>query len=500
MTAARKARATAPRAVLYLRQSAHREESISLEIQETAGREYCARMGYTVVAVLSDPGISGLKWDKRKGLQQTLTMARNGEIERAIVYRWSRLSRQRLHQQMALDAIEKTGALVESSTEPVDTSTAGGEFSRDVMLAAAALDSRQKGEQWGETHKWRREAGLPASGGHRYGYTWICDSDHEYYEPEPEEAATVRWMYKSYIAGRGLSAITKELNRAGIPNKRGREWNAKSLRILLDSGFAAGLLSRDIMRGGKVVNDAIDRREWLDGVHEPIIDRDTWVQYKRARLERLDQPARSTNPSHPLSGLTYCGDSECGHGPMVRKRTNGHYLFSCAHHLQRAIGRPCNIMEKRLYPVVFEWLQELADDVGDAAARARDVEAAQLRARTDVDQARRELDEVDKRLTNLRRHLIAERITDAEYDQDRAELIERRATLETRIARAEEQQQHSGPAPQEIAEGLLAEWPSLEVLERRELLSRLIRRIVITPGAYRGAPATVAIASRWDSD
>ncbi len=37
-----------PRAVVYTRQSTHREESVSLELQETAGRDYCARHGYGV--------------------------------------------------------------------------------------------------------------------------------------------------------------------------------------------------------------------------------------------------------------------------------------------------------------------------------------------------------------------------------------------------------------------------------------------------------------------
>lgn len=43
------------RAVLYLRQSTYREESISLELQESAAREHARRMGYHVVAVESDP-------------------------------------------------------------------------------------------------------------------------------------------------------------------------------------------------------------------------------------------------------------------------------------------------------------------------------------------------------------------------------------------------------------------------------------------------------------
>ena len=48
---ARPAAAPGLRAVLYLRQSTYKEESISLEVQESAGREYCRQRGYVVVAV-----------------------------------------------------------------------------------------------------------------------------------------------------------------------------------------------------------------------------------------------------------------------------------------------------------------------------------------------------------------------------------------------------------------------------------------------------------------
>ena len=51
----------APRAVLYLRQSTFREESISLELQEMAGRDYCSRKGYTVVAVETHPASPGAR-------------------------------------------------------------------------------------------------------------------------------------------------------------------------------------------------------------------------------------------------------------------------------------------------------------------------------------------------------------------------------------------------------------------------------------------------------
>lgn len=85
----------APRAVIYLRQSTHRDESISLELQETACRDYCDRMGYDIVAVRADPGISGRTWLKRPDVQRVMAAIEGGEADVIVLWKWSRLSRSR---------------------------------------------------------------------------------------------------------------------------------------------------------------------------------------------------------------------------------------------------------------------------------------------------------------------------------------------------------------------------------------------------------------------
>ncbi len=153
-----------PRAVLYLRQSTTRDDSISIEMQESAGREYCARMGYTVIDVKSDPGFSGRKWDNRPAVQQVMAMVDAGDADVIVLWKWSRLSRSRLHWALASDRVAAAGGRIESATEPIDTSTASGRFARGVMTEYAAFQSEQIGETWEEVRQRRLRLGLPASG------------------------------------------------------------------------------------------------------------------------------------------------------------------------------------------------------------------------------------------------------------------------------------------------------------------------------------------------
>ncbi len=140
------------------------------------------------------------------------------------------------------------------------------------------------------------------------------------------------------------------------------------------------------------------------------------------------------------------------------------------------------ISEHRAVNRVKEWLNELADDIGEAAESARRSEHLQLTTRTTAKEAQDELDRIDKQLATLRRHLIAERMTEEEYDQTRAELLAEQQSAAERLASAEQQanSQESEPA-QIIARRLIEEWNTLPVTRRRDLLSRLVRKVQITP-------------------
>ena len=120
--------AAQPRAIIYLRQSVAKDDSISIEMQEIACRDYCDRMGYAVVDVKDDPGISGRLWTKRPKVQLVMDALERGEADVVVLWKWSRLSRSRKDWALAIDRADLAGGRIESATEPIDTATASGRF------------------------------------------------------------------------------------------------------------------------------------------------------------------------------------------------------------------------------------------------------------------------------------------------------------------------------------------------------------------------------------
>lgn len=461
-----------PRAVVYVRQSQAREDSISLELQETACRDYCAKRGYDVVALEADPGVSGLKWDRRPGVQRVMAAVAARDVDVVVVWRWSRLSRSRLHQAVALEEIERAGARVESATEPFDTSTAGGEFGRDVMLAAAHFESRQKAEQWREAHERRRRLGLPAQGGDRFAYVRRDDGT---YEPDPVLGEVLAWMYRTYIDGAGFTAIARQLNAQGHRTGGGSTWERTRVSGVLDSGFGAGLIP--IGKGPRATH--------VPGAHEPVIDEATWAAFRRARTRRATEPPASTEPRYWLSGLMRCGD--CGSSmDASRLGVRAGYAFLCARWARSGEGRCVTVTRAKAEAAVLAWLREVAGDVGARAAAEADRAAARTLARQDARALARKVAALDAQLHRLTVGFAEGAVPAAAYASARAEIEASRVEVAARLSDAELVAERAAGRVGPVARSLLDDWDELPVRGRRDVLRTLVGAVVVHRGETRG--------------
>jgi len=408
------------RAVIYVRQSKERGDSVSKEIQETMCRDYCARQGYDVVKVVIEPGSvrGSLPWDRRPAFPQ----ARDADADVFVVYRWSRLSRRRGDQYRLIEMLEEGGKRVESAQEPYDPSTAGGKLSRGMMLELAAFESDLKSEQWREAMQRRRDLQLPAGGKARYGYK-LGEGKDEPQVPDPETAPVLVEMYQRFIGGCGAVTLTKEFNRRGIPSPNGREWITKTIYNVLDSGFGAGLLVQT-NRDHKVTG-------YLPGKHQPVITMDEWQAYQDERKKRRKTQA-PRRERWWLAGLVFCG--LCG-APLVRTSATS----TTCQRKQRGMCPGINISQRILARAVNAWtfmhLSELADTLPTRNAEVRELQE-QLEELT---RSRQGVTEVLGQLADLR--ASGELDSDgyqAARDRRRAEaddLDERMRTLRDEMAR-----------------------------------------------------------------
>lgn len=488
------AAATPLRAVLYLRQSVSKEESISLELQEAAGREYCARMGYLVVGVEEDPGISGRTWN-RPGVRKVIDMVETGAADVIVLWKWSRLSRARLDWAVAVDKVESAGGRIESATESVDTSTATGRLARGMLAEFAAFESERIGDVWKETHARRLGRGVPHSGTKRFGYERVAKDT---YEPDPVTGPILAEAYRLYVEESwGWTKLVRWLNEAGIPTVTGAQWDAAKIRSVMDAGFAAGVLAIGY-RSAEV--------RYVPGIHPPLITPELWSAYRRRRAERHSSNRAAPQARALLIGMIKCGDCGSGMRSHARGRRNGlpptpgYFCNTALRYKDGRRGVGCT--QHGAHAAVREWIELLADDIDALAAAEQRVAERKVARIVDADAVRRRIDKARGSLGALTVKLVEGKISDVAYEAAAARLQEE-------IDRLSAVSTHHQPNPIEevdvrrLAIHVRDVWDVATNEELRELLRTVISEVRVIPPAERASGkgvTTYEIVPAWERD
>jgi len=289
------------KAIIYTRQSKHRDESITHELQEQACRTYAAQKGYDVIEILNEKGVSGKTIAKRKEFQAAVETIKSGKAEVLLIWRWSRFARNTLDGLITLKTIEEeAGGSVECATEQIDRS-AMGKFSLTMMLGVAEMESSIKGEQWKESLEYRLAQGLPPGGRDYWGYekTTIRTKNgmlkHTGYKVIPETADVIRSAMQRVIDGHSLRNTALWLNEQGHRTDRGDFFQGSPLSTKLQNPFLRGKISW--------------KGQEFEGAHEPII---TEAMYRKFKESTKSNKAliRGKVPRSRLIGLIECDD--CG--------------------------------------------------------------------------------------------------------------------------------------------------------------------------------------------
>jgi site-specific DNA recombinase len=473
------------RAVGYVRVSKAREEMISPELQVTAITDYCQRTGAKLVEVITDLDQTGRNF-ARVGVQSAIELVEAGGADLVVVWKWSRFGRNVKDCLVNIDRLEVAGGKLVAATEDFDD-TPVGRFGRGQFLLMAQFESERIGEQWKEAQARRIRNGLPINGRPRYGYDYTKGTG---YTPNPVTAPILKELYERYVAGDSPRLLANDMNRQGIPSPGGAIWLDSTVRQVLASGFAAGLLRVGINTGPRRDNNG---GRFVEGAHEAIISMDTWERYLRKRANSATIGTRIRYPAHPFAGLIYCGS--CGH-PMYR--ANGIGRFMCGSRRRKApCPHPAHTNMESVEAPVKAWLTTLSDQVNQRT----EVVEKQRQGRSDARSRRKalgkEIVKVEASLIKLTKSYAEGIIPTDAYLATRDQLLGEKAAKSKQLdALSDDLEALAVPATR-IAPDLLAEWDTLDHQGKRDILSALVARIEVHPKG-RGFRPDIVVVPRWE--
>ena len=215
------------KAVGYIRVSTNEqaEYGVSLEAQKTRIAAYCAAAGLELVTILCEEGISGsIALQKRPAGAQLRELLGKRKVQHIVALKLDRLFRD------AADALNQTKAweeakvslhLIDMGGQALNTGSAMGRMMLTMMAAFAEMERNVIAERtaFALQHK---KAQNERVGTIAFGYQLAADGQH--LEPNAAEQDVLARIRELREAGYSLRDIASELNRQGIPTRRGSEW------------------------------------------------------------------------------------------------------------------------------------------------------------------------------------------------------------------------------------------------------------------------------------
>ena len=357
---------------------------------------------------------------ERPGLRDALAEAKAGVYELLLVYRVDRLSRNVRQLAQTADELERSGVALRSATEPFDTSSPAGKMMLQMLGVFAEFERATIVERITAGMERAASQGRWVVGKVPFGY--LRDKETKLIHPCEPQADVVRRIFAMYVEGRmGAEAIARTLNAEGHRTKNGAPFARPIVLSILANPIYAG---KGQFRG-----------TIHPGLHEPVVDPDTFESAGRILSERGESQAlrRGHPTAYLLSGVIRCGRCARAYvGTSARGRKGLYHYYVCS--TRYRYGSEFCPGERLPKDAVEEAvIEQMAQVYRDNSLIEEAIAAAALDDREPAEEAARRLASVRQELAGARRSLDRYFAAFEEGSLSAADCRERIAKLKARI-------------------------------------------------------------------
>lgn len=179
------------------------------------------------------------------------------------------------------------------------------------------------------------------------------------------EANMIKLIYNLYCSGNGLEFICNELNRLGYKPRRSTEFTKSTISHILTNPVYIGTIkytdkatTKKIVNGNVIrVNNENKNVISVDGLHEPIIDLDTWNKVQNIRKGNLISRTKvDYTLKNPMASILKCG--LCGSSLSRITYSDRNDVRICCRKCKDNVGSNIEYVENQL----LQSLQLLLED------------------------------------------------------------------------------------------------------------------------------------------
>ena len=460
----------------YIRVSTDDQLDYSPESQIKLIQDYAKKNSIVVPEefIFRDDGISGRSAKKRPGFLRMIAAAKEKPrpFEVILVWKFSRFARNQEESVVYKSLLKKeAGVDVVSISEPLIEGPFGGLIERIIEWFDAFYSVNLGTEvRRGMTERVRQGGAVSTA---PIGYIY---KDRQLVV-EPQEAEVVRMIYRDFLSGSAVMAITKKLNSLGIKTKRGGVWENRTVRYVLTNPVYIGRVrwSPEGTNDYHKTDGWNDKTMLVDGAHEAILSEadfeaaqeavETYVRRYKGNADR----AQRESAGMMLQGLVKC--STCG-GTLSRTGSGG---MNCVRYTHGKCTESHYITVGKLEEIVLTGIELQLNNLQAEIIR-REMPGAEDQAAVLRQQLKRE----ETILQKCKAAYLAGADTLEEYKENKAACKERIKRIQELLAEQEKEKPVDVQAFAERTRPVLAQLRDAAVPpeKKNQLLRSFVDRII----------------------
>lgn len=347
----------------YLRKSRKDMEAEAHGQGETLARhekrlkEYASSVGIKISKFYREV-VSGETISARPVMQQLLTDVENGMWTGVLVVEVERLARgNTLDQGIVSNAFQYSNTKIITPLKTYDPNNDYDEEYFEFGLFMSRREYKKINQRLHEGILASVKEGKHVGTSAPYGYEKYKLPKQKGYSLKinKHEEKMIKLIFDLYISGKGLDFICNKLNALGFKPRRGKDFSKSSITHILTNPVYIGKIKyTDKATIKKVVNGEVIRVKnenkniiYVDGLHEPIIDLNTWDKAQNIRKNNLTNRTKvDYTLKNPMASILKCG--LCGRS-LERVTYSGRSdVRVCCRKCKENIGSNINFVEERL--------------------------------------------------------------------------------------------------------------------------------------------------------
>jgi len=451
-------------------------EDESPEHHEARGRMYAEMKGWVVEKVYRLDAVSGKSVMGRPETAQMLDDVRAGRIKGLIFSKLARLARNTRELLEFADIFRAHGADLISLGESIDTSSPAGRFFYTLLAALAEWERAEISSRIAASVPIRAKLGKRVAGQAIYGYRW---DEHARLVPDPREAPVLKLMFELFREHRRIGKVIRLLTEAGYRNRRGQPFGESTVWRLLKNPVAKGMRLANYSKSDGVKRLLKPESEWVWIPVEPVISEELWEECNAFLTDRAAKLKRQGRPAvHLFSGVVVCS---CGRTMYVPSNSPKYVCKSKA-------GCHNKIPVTDLEDVFHEKLRDFFLNPEEVARYLGQADEALAEKKGLMENILRERSRLSSEMDKLYRLYQEDVISPKQFGERHRPLEERAEQLDAEIPRLQGEidflaiQQLSAADFATEAGTLYSRWTELSFEERREIVERVVERIVVGSG------------------